>query len=298
MIWPALAAVGAVVWIGRRRAWALAMAVWLIAIVESSTVGFVERLVPALTGALLRFNYPYSVAWHGPVIPCMALGSGAIVWLVERGGLRRLPAPGWRIITTLAIVAGIGVTQSQHLLALSRSVLGLHGGFASMNDVRVMRWLQRHTPRAARVLNYPGDYEGRRDWEGHWAPVIAERDAVYFRMQPFFLESPGRGNHGEDGRRGLAGALAEQQSLLSFWRDPADPGQALRLAAAGIDYVLVPEFIGDPASLARAWRWQPPARLQGTRSNPDRAPYLELAYESGGAQVWAVVGSAHAMRYP
>jgi hypothetical protein len=145
-----------------------------------------------------------------------------------------------------------------------------------------MRWLRAHAAPADRILNYPGDYDRERDWEAHWVPVIAERDSVYFRMQPFFRTAAA------GGASGVERARAEQQAMLAFWRDPADPAHAARLRAARIAYVIVPEAIGDPASLARAWRWQPPAVLPGTRSTPRDAPYLRLVFRAGGAEVHAV----------
>jgi hypothetical protein len=105
--------------------------------------------------------------------------------------------------------------------------------------------------------------------------VISERDCVYFRSQPFFLLIPGG-----DG---------EERSFLGFWRDPADPNHLATLRDAGIEYVLVPEVVGDPASWERSWRWQPPALLPGVVSQPADAPYLQLAYRAGGAQVYQVM---------
>lgn len=52
---------------------------------------------------------------------------------------------------------------------------------------------------------------------------------------------------------------------------------------------MVPESVGDPASADRAWRWQPPALLADGVSLPADAPYLALAFESGGAQVFRVL---------
>jgi hypothetical protein len=290
LVWPALALLGAIVWIRRGRWWAIVMAGWLVAVVESSTLGWVERAVPELGQRVLRFNYPFSVAWHGPVIPYMVLGAGGLLWMLPRLGLpgpRR--APGWLGVAIVGGGIGLGVASAAPLLTLSRHAFTFHGAFASANDLRAMRWVREHAAPDARVLNYPGDHEGRREWEAHWAPVVTERDCVYFRMQPFFLDrrdaEPGR----KSGARGLAGTLAEQQALLAFWRDPADPSHGGRLREAGLRYVLVPESIGDPASLDQAWRWQPAPQLRGIRSTPDRARYLRLAYRAGGARVYEVM---------
>lgn len=158
------------------------------------------------------------------------------------------------------------------------------GALASRNDVAAMRWLRRNSAPEARVLNYPGNLPAMRDWEGHWAPVLTERDCVYFRMQPFFLDDP---------RWGVPGALAaahrEQREMLAFWRDPGAPPQAERLAEAGIRYVLVPEAVADPSSLDDAWRGRPPALLDGVSPPALEAGFLEPVFRAGGAIVYRVI---------
>ena len=288
LIWPVLAFIGAVVWIGRRRSWAIVMAGWVALAVESSTLGWIERALPSGVSSLWRFNYPFSIAWHAPIIPYMALGGGAVVWLVQRAGLRAVPSPGPRLIAAAAVVVAIGVVYASPIGAIARPWLGLYGALSSANDTNAMRWIRDHTPRDARVLNYPGDYDSQRDWEAHWAPVLTERDCVYFRMQPFFLERPGSAGAGARAPSGLAAAYELQRALLAFWRDPADDSNVQLLRGTNVAYVLVPESIGDPGSLATAWRWQPPARLTGVRSTPDQATYLQAMYRAGGASVYAV----------
>jgi hypothetical protein len=243
------------------------MAGWLLALVEFSSLGLLERAAPSVMGRLLRFDYPFSLAWHGPVLPYLALASAALVWLGDRP----------RVAAGVGLAALLGAA-----LLVPAGAPRPYGAFASANDVTAMRWLRAHAAPADRILNYPGDYDRGRDWEAHWVPVIAERDSVYFRMQPFFRTAAA------GGASGVERARAEQQAMLAFWRDPADPAHAARLRAARIAYVIVPEAIGDPASLARAWRWQPPAVLSGTRSTPRDAPYLRLVFRAGGAEVHAV----------
>jgi hypothetical protein len=225
-------------------------------------------------------------------VPYIALGAGAIVWTIDRTDPQRLPSPGPKAMATVASAVLLVVALDRPLLAWSKAVLGFHGAFASANDVEAMTWIRDHSPRAARVLNYPGDYEHQRDWEAHWAPVITERDCVYFRMQPFFLDAARLGGAPSPPTgRGLTDALNEQRTLLDFWRNPADPSNAERLSNAGVDYVVVPEAVGDPSSLARAWRWRAPALLEGVRSTPRDAPFLHLVHEAGGAQVYEVRAS-------
>jgi hypothetical protein len=176
------------------------------------------------------------------------------------------------------------VLLSQPLLALSRHVVRAQGAFSTHNDVAAMRWIRANTAPQARILNYPGDRDKGFDWEAHWAPVITERDCVYFRMQLFFV--PGSIDTTADA---VAAASAEQQELVSFWRDPADPANGERLRRAHVSYVLVPESVGDPSAASASWRWQPPALLPHTVSSPADAPYLRLVHASGGAQVYAVI---------
>lgn len=254
--------------------WALAMAGWLLLIVDASTTGLLERLIPPPGSGLFRFDYPFSLAWHAPILPYMVLSAGALARLADVFKVHVRP----RWIRVLASAAGAALALSVLLkgdvLRLSKGRLALQGTFATTNDVAAMLWLRDHSPVDARVLNYPGDYATGRDWEGHWAPVLTERDSVYFRRQPFFL--PG----------GIETVIEEQADFLLFWRDPADPALASRLKAGGIRYVLVPDGVGDPSSLDRSWRWRPPARVPEAQSQPGEAPYLELVFEQGGAQVF------------
>lgn len=281
LIWPALAVLGAAIYLRYRPLWALTMIGWLAATVELSSAALLQRAFPAVATSLLRFNFPFSLAWHAPIIPTMALSSGALVWLAVRLNLDRIRS--W-FIPILAGAGGLlviaGVFHGQ-LLVASKGRLQWYGAFTSANDMLAMGWLRGHAPPDARVLNYPGDYEGGRDWEADWAPVVSERDCVYFRKQPFFAIVGAAPD--------TTSTYTEQTTLLAFWRDPADPANARLLDQARISYVLVPEAVGDPASMATAWRWQPPALLTGVRSLPGDAPYLRLVFAAGGAQVFEVV---------
>lgn len=279
--WPVLSIAGAIVWMKRGSPWPLVMVLWCLIALETSVLGWSRVLSPGIADALLRFNYPFSVAWHAPVIPYMTLGAGALVWALRRRARAVPRGPRPSLVAAAALCVVVGMLAAPALLSASRSIAPFHGAFATANDLEAMRWIRASASADARVLNYPGDYEARRDWEAHWAPVVTERDCVYFRMQPFFLSAhPGGG--------GLARAFAEQRDLLAFWRDPARPAHAARLSAAGIGYVLVPESIGDPATLDRAWRWQPPALLEPTRPRLEDAAYLELVFEQGAARVYRV----------
>lgn len=281
VVWPALALAGMALGVYRRIPWAFGMLGWLVLLVDVSIVGGLESTFPRLTAPLTRFDYPFSLAWHGPLLPYLALGSFAIVEWASRRRLVLELFPGRRATLAAALlVLGSGIF-ARPLFGVVAGQLPVFGALSGHDDMRAMGWLRHEAPAGARVLNYPGDYSHLRDWEGHWAPAITERDCVYFRMQPFFLEKGPVGGQG-----GLDRATREQREMLSFWRDPADPANAARLSAAGIRYVLVPESVGDPGSLARAWRGRAPALLDGIRSRPSDAAYLRLVFRSGGAVVY------------
>jgi hypothetical protein len=259
-------------WIGLRRRDPLALlaAGWLVFALDFAAVGIVARLLPWLP--ILRYDYPFSIAWHAPIIPYTILGGGALLWLWERIEARRIGQWIERGASGI-LLAGIGVALLLGLfhppiLAWSKAAgVGFFGAFSSAADVEAMLWLKANTPPDARILNYPAPHEA------DWAPVIAERDTVYFRPQPFF--------------RGTEAIEAEQARLLTFWSDPADPAHADLLAAAGIDYIIVPQIVTDPTSIESMWRWREPFTVEMASSVAD-APYLELVFDRDGAQVYAL----------
>ena len=267
-----LAALGLVVGFRKRSPAYWLAAVWLVGIVEFSTLGLLEKTLSDLMDPLLKYDYPFSLAWHGPIIPYTILGGLALAWLSERlrldGWVERLAIP----VTLLALVGLFaGVVFFDDLLARSKDHLSVYGAFSSAADVDAMRWIRDNAPPDARVLNHPGPHEA------DWAPVIAERDTIYFRPQPFF--------------RNTAQADAEQDALRAFWVDPGDPALADVLRAAGVRYVLVPQIVGNPASYADMLRWRRPVpEAQSYLKTPvSSAPYLQLVYDKDGAQVYEVM---------
>lgn len=278
---PAAAAGAAVLLRQRDQAGILAVG-WLAFVVDFAALGLTETLLGWLLGPVFRYDYPFSIAWHGPIIPYTILAGTALLWLWERlaaarweSALERAALPALGAAASLIVLAGL---LHQPLLAASKGVLGFYGAFASHADVRAMDWLRQNTPPDARVLNFPGT-QFDNSHEGDWVPVIAERDSVYFRWQPFF--------------RHTEAALTEQDRLRAFWENPADPAHADLLVAAGIDYVIVPQIVGNPDSFQQAWRWRrPPAWDFPMRAPVSAAPYLELVFEDDGAQVYAVISSA------
>ena len=286
-----LVVLGAVVGLRRRaglpqrRATLLALA-WLALALDFSTTGLLARLAPGLLAPVLRYDYPFSIAWHGPIIPYTLLGGYGALHLWENGGKRRLDPflrrTAWPLFAAGFVLALALVLAREPLLRASKSglparVVKLHGAFASAADVAALEWLRDHSAAEARLLNFPAPHEGE------WAALIAERDAVYYRWQPFF--------------RGTAASLAEQEAFLEFWRDPAAPEHEASLRAAGITHVVLPQIVSRPELHPEMYRWREPfasaAEWQMTSDGAADAladaPYLELVFEQRGARVYAVV---------
>ncbi|MBI5666812.1 MAG: hypothetical protein HZC41_02295 [Chloroflexi bacterium] len=274
-----VAVVGAVVGLRCRDQGAILAVGWLVLVLEFASLGLLERLVPGLIAPVLRYDYPFSIAWHGPIIPYSILGGIGLLWLwnrwLEARAGRLLHRAAYGLIGVL-VAAALGVLVfNRQLLDLSKGRVGFYGAFASEADVRAMDWLRENTPPDARVLNFPGTLKDNSH-ESDWVPVIAERDSVYYRWQPFF--------------RGNEASLAEQERLRAFWHDPADPANAALLRDAGIDYVIVPQLVTDPASIQTMFRWGEPFTDDvEMRSRVADAPYLQRVFADAGAEVYAVV---------
>lgn len=266
-----VALIGAVRGLRQRDSIVLLCVGWLVMILEFAALGVLETLAPWLIAPIVRYDYPFSIAWHGPIIPYAILGGIGLLWLWDR-----LIEPRFgRVIHQLlpyALAAGcvlllVGGAFSTSLLEWSKGRVGFFGAFASHADVQAMDWLRLNAEPDARILNFPGPQEG------DWVPVIAERESVYYRPQPFF--------------RGDDEDLAEQERLRAFWEDPANPDNEILLTEAGIDYVIVPQVVTDPASIARMFRWRAPFTEAITmQSSVADAPYLTPVFDADGAQVY------------
>jgi hypothetical protein len=278
-VWTIPAAVvGAILGLRQRNQAALLAVGWLVLIVDFAAFGITEAILPGLP--LFRYDYPFSIAWHGPIIPFTVLTGASLLWIWDRWFEKRLGAAlhggAYGLIGVGGILALALFAFSPQVLEWSKGRVGFFGAFASHADVRAMEWLKNNTPADTRVLNFPGTAFDNSH-EGDWVPVISERDSVYYRWQPFF--------------RNNEASLEEQDALRDFWRDPADPAQADLLHAHGINYVIVPQIVGDPDSFAAAWRWNEPfAWAFEMESSVADAPYLERVYEDAGAAVYVVVG--------
>ena len=269
-----VALVGAVIGLRRREQSAILAVGWLLMALDFSTTGILPTLLGGVLAPVLRYDYPFSIAWHAPIIPYAILGGFGLLWLWERLFERRFGAALHRYapaaLIGLIAVALVALLLNQNLLALTKDGFGFYGAFSSSADVSAMEWIRNNTDADARILNHPAPHEA------DWVPVIAERDTVYFRMQPFF--------------QGDEAALAEQERMLAFWQDPPAPENASLLRDAGIDYVIVPQVVTDPASIETMFRWAEPFTADfPMQSAISTAPYLELVYDQDGAQVYEVL---------
>ncbi len=268
-----LAAVGLLAGLWKRHPIYWLMAIWLVGIVEFSTLGLLEENFPDLVAPLLKYDYPFSLAWHGPIVPYTVLGGTALLWLANRIGAERIDHFIAQLASPVLMLALGGVVAGTLLfdpiLDTSKDYLNFFGAFSSQSDVDAMIWLRDNAPANARILNHPGPHEG------DWVPIITERDTIYFRPQPFFQNT--------------TAAEDEQAAFRAFWLDPANPDHATLLREAGVEYVIVPQVFGNPASFEDMVRWREPlpeaaSYLQASRI--EDAPYLKLVYEKDGAQVY------------
>ncbi len=267
-----LSLIGMVIAVKRRNSVDLLMIPWLILIIDFSSLGIISRLLPWLP--ITKYDYPFSLAWHGPIIPYMYLGGTAILWGIDRIGRERVEhwvkLASLPIINVVALVVVLGMAFVDPLVSASKSLpVMFYGAFSSKADVQAMEWIQENSPLDALILNHPGPQEG------DWAPIITQRNTVYFRPQPFF--------------RGTEKVEAMQQALRVFWDKPDDPANDDLLARYGVNYILIPQIVNRPERLITMLRWRPP--LPGTPLHPLTRPdpHLKLVFDADGAQVYQVI---------
>jgi hypothetical protein len=277
-----IALIGAVVGLRARQQAALLSVGWLIVAADFATTGILPTIFGFLLAPILRYDYPFSIAWHAPIIPYSILGGIGLLWLWDRfaearwGALLHRAAPA--LLIGGMVVVLLVILLREPIRSATRSIVGIYGAYSSEADVAAMDWLKLTAPQDALILNHPGPHEA------DWAPVISERETVYFRPQPFFRD------HGS-GEVGTVDTLSPtQERLLPFWRDPADPANAALLRDAGVDYVLVPQIVGNPDSVATLYRWRPTFidTLVTTETCVCDAPYLTRVFEQDGAEVYVV----------
>ena len=266
---PVLAIGGLLIALWRRRWFDIWLIGWVIAIVEFSSLGILDSYSRTAPIDVMQIFYPWGVAWHATIIPLPILAALAVCAAPPLRGLRPWQPPRrWQLTFSLLVILGSLAAGlfSNPIIQLSKGRVVLVGSLASTADRQAMLWIRANTPPEAFILNYPGI-------EGDWASVLTERKTVQFREQLFYI--------------GAAPAWALQEQLRVAFLNPAAPESGAALRAAGVDYVLVPQIIGRPDSLAGAMRWRPPF-VEPMQSHFAESDYLELIQDFDGAQIWKV----------
>lgn len=263
---PLLALVGLGLALYRRRWFDLWLITWAIAIVEISSLGNLDALSRQLSSDPMQIFYPFGVAWHATIIPIPILAAEALILIPS---LRQWSPPRQLTIalSSTVIVVSLAVTLlAAPIIQFSKGRVALVGALSSSADLEAMQWIKENTPIDSFVLNYPGI-------EGDWAAVATERKTVQFREQLFYI--------------GAQPAWDLQEDLKTAYLNPASAEGERLIREAGVDYILVPQVIGRPESLAEAMRWRPPF-AEPLQSEFAEASYLELVQDFDGAQIWKV----------
>lgn len=288
---PVLALLGALIGVRRRLPADVLALTWLVCIADFSLFGLVDMLASRIGLDLMRYVYPFSVAWHGPIIPYAYLAALAL-----DEGLARLVSSGYPITSDMVkyryqyfrltrrissghliaglLVGGMGmlilaVALSGSIIQASKPMVQIYGTFASEADLAATAYLRQHAPGDALILNYPGGFEG------HWVPVLAERESVFFREQPFFA--------------GAERYYERMQTLSSVYYDLAGPGAHEALQRYGVTHVVIPQIVGEPEAFSEMQRWRRPEETWYPLSlSLEEIEWLELMFEQDGAQVYRV----------
>ena len=268
--WIPILAMFGLYWAIRRRHWLDVWSVtWLLSIVEFSSLGNLDRLSRRISLDPLQVLYPLGVAWHATVIPLPLLAVRALhpfgSWCARTLRWERILEV---FMVLLVVMFGTIVIFREPIIMWSKSVVRpIVGSVVSEADISAYLWLKSNTPKDARLLNYPGRYEGQ------WAPVIAERQSVFFRDQLFYIG---------------AKALRENQaSMVDAYLNPNSKSAYDVIRWNAIDYIVVPQSLSRPDLIDKQLRWKQPDLL-AQRSWFSDTPYLSLVVDFDGAQVWQV----------
>lgn len=276
-------------WLGwqRRDPVAVLALVWLFFIVDFSVSGGFARLLPFLD----RYNHPFYLAWHAPIIPLTLLSGPALLWLWERFAAPRVGGLSYRgaYLATGAlalIVVGLFLVRDSWR-GVMQDAFDEPGVLLSAGDLAALDHLRDTTEFAGtRVLNPPMvddrriDKVGLVQESGFWLPAYAERASVHWPEVPFATADIT-----------VWEAIREERAALdAFWVDPAQPGGEALLRAAGITHVFVPAWLAPDFDWRATWRLNPPPDLPRFDVAALTAlPYLEVAFEQDGAQVYRVL---------
>ena len=268
--WTPLLAMAGLWWAFRIRHWMdVWMATWLLPIIEVSSLGNLDALSRSTALDPMQIFYPYGVAWHATILPFALLAGRALTpfgkWLESlhwSAGLRA--AVLWVGLSS----AVLGIVFHQQIIRGTRDSVNITGASASPADEALYAWIRENTPPDAKLLNYPGRYEGQ------WAPVLAERNSVYLRDQLFYTRAKE--------------LRTEQDVLVEAYLDPNSISAYDLIRDNNVDYVILPQSFSRPDSWIEQLRWKPPD-LNPQQSSFAAAEYLELLADFEGAQVWQVV---------
>ncbi len=256
-----------------KRHWlGLWCALWLLATYEFGIWGNIDKLSKATAFDPLSVGYPYGITWHAPIIPLPILAALILVpfgdWLAPkvRWEQRRTGVMWLALATT---VVGLIATPP----IIRQLTQRLNGGpvmsIASPADLDAYSWIKHNTAPDALLLNYPDHFEGQ------WAPVYAERQAIYEREQLFFI--------------GASKLFARWDLMETAYHDPVNPQSENLIRLTGVDYIVVPQWQGNPESFKRDYqRLRLPANTEQLSWFGD-ADYLELVADFDGAQIYKVV---------
>ncbi len=259
-------------WAVYRRHWlGLWCALWLLATFEFGLWGNIDAISKATALDPLSVGYPYGIVWHAPIVPLPILATLLLVplgtWLAPKVAWQRWRT-GFFSLTLLATFVGLLATPLLIKTATQRLSGGPVMAIASPADLQAYAWLKHNTPTDALLLNYPGHFEGQ------WAPVYAEREAIYEREQLFFI--------------GAQSLFARWDLLAPVYHDPVNPQSKVLIELTGVDYIVVPQWQGNPDSFKRDYqRLRLPDNTTQLSWFAD-ADYLTLVAEFDGAQIYQV----------
>jgi hypothetical protein len=275
---PVLGVIGLYYSFRRRRKVDVLMLIWFVAVIEFSSIGFLNLLFSNLPVNPFSLLYPFGIAWHAPIIPFSFLAAMTIsAWCSKCSGSawwRRLERQSNLLLSVLVVLLLLCVALSGPLIRLSKTApVPLYGEWSSTDDVKAMLWLKDNTPKDSLVLNFPAGNRTPKTYEGHWVPVIAERDTVDYRHQVFFFNEHS--------------SLRRVEDLVPVILDPASESSRELVDRYGIDYIIVPQVHTNPEAFSQMLRWRPAVRVASVSRFSDAA-YLELVFDSNGAQVYRV----------
>ncbi|HUN23331.1 MAG TPA: hypothetical protein PK299_09395 [Anaerolineales bacterium] len=257
-------------WAGRKRHWLdIWNITWMLAVIEFAALGNLDKLSLQTSLDPMKVFYPFGIAWHAPIVPVPLLAMRTMQ-AVSPTLARWLAWKRWRtpvLFTTLALLT-LAFTFHQPILRwLKGAVRPIVGAVATPADLQAYRWVRENTPTTARLLNYPGTYEGQ------WVPVLTERYAVFSREQLFFTHA--------------APLFAEWERFTPVFLDPQNPTAQALLCEHPVDYIVVPQLLNRPQLFEQQYRLRPPDYLPQV-SWFAHTDYLTLQVDFDGAQVWKI----------